>query len=79
MFKELLNGTGFRSRSALTAVSVKIGGAVSQVVFAGAQGLLVGVDQANIRLVRSLAGRGEVDVELTVDGWKANAVRIHFK
>jgi uncharacterized protein (TIGR03437 family) len=75
----ILYGTGFRNRSALGAVSVKIGGVDSQVVFAGAQGQLVGLDQANVRLARSLAGRGEVEVEFLADGQMANPVRIHIR
>jgi uncharacterized protein (TIGR03437 family) len=75
----VLYGTGFRHRSALNGVNAKVGGVDSQVLFAGAQGRLVGVDQANVRLARSLAGRGEVDVALIVDGQAANAVRIDVR
>jgi uncharacterized protein (TIGR03437 family) len=75
----LLFGTGVRGRSALSAVSVKIGSLDAPVSFAGAQGELVGVDQLNARLPRSLAGRGEVEVLLTVDGQVANAVRVSIK
>jgi hypothetical protein len=32
-----------------------------------------------VQLPRSLAGRGEVDVLLTVDGRQANAVKVNFK
>ena len=35
--------------------------------------------QINLRLPRSLAGRGEVDITLTVDGRRANTVRVNFK
>ena len=72
-------GTGFRFRSALTAVTATIGGTPAEVSFAGAQGDFVGLDQANIRIPFSLAGRGEVDVVLTVDGAQANTVRINIK
>lgn len=72
-------GTGFRFRSALTAVTATIGGTPAEVSFAGAQGDFVGLDQANIRIPFSLAGRGEVDVVLTVDGVAANPVRINIK
>ena len=47
--------------------------------FAGAQGGFVGLDQANVRIPRSLAGRGDVDVVLTVDGQPANVVRVNVK
>jgi uncharacterized protein (TIGR03437 family) len=72
-------GTGFRFRSALSAVTSTIGGTQAQVNFAGPQGTFAGLDQANILLQRSLAGRGEVDVMLTVDGQAANTVRISIK
>jgi len=35
--------------------------------------------QVNARLPRSLIGRGEVEVVLTVDGKAANTVRISIK
>jgi uncharacterized protein (TIGR03437 family) len=75
----VLFGTGFRRRSALSAVTATIGGAEAEVLFAGTQGGLAGLDQANIRIPRSLAGRGEVEVVLRVDGKAANIVRIAVK
>ncbi|MGH9802027.1 MAG: PQQ-dependent sugar dehydrogenase [Blastocatellia bacterium] len=72
-------GTGFRFRSALTAVTATIGGTAAKVSFAGDQGGFVGLDQANIRIPRSVIGRGEVDVVLTFDGQPANTVRINIK
>jgi uncharacterized protein (TIGR03437 family) len=75
----ILFGTGIRFRSSLSAVSVKIGGADAQVYYAGAQGNFVGLDQVNVLLARSLSGRGEVDVELTVDGQAANTIKVNIK
>lgn len=75
----ILYGTGWRQRSALTAATLQIGGASAEVSFAGAQGSLVGLDQLNARLPRSLIGRGEVDVVLTVDGKVGNTVRLNVK
>ncbi len=75
----LLFGTGIRLRSALSGVSTRIGGADAQVVFAGAQGEFVGLDQVNARLPRSLIGRGEVDILLTVDGQAANLARVSIR
>ncbi len=72
-------GSGFRNRSALSAVSCAIGGANAEVTFAGAQGGFAGLDQANIRIPRSLAGRGKVDVIFSVDGKSANTVSITLK
>ena len=38
-----------------------------------------GLDQVNLRVPRSLIGRGEVDVVLTVDGKIANTLRVNIK
>jgi trimeric autotransporter adhesin len=75
----ILFGTGFRAASSLNNVAVRIGGASAEVLFAGAQGDLAGLDQSNVRVPRSLAGRSEVDVVLTVDGKAANTVRVSIK
>jgi uncharacterized protein (TIGR03437 family) len=75
----LLFGTGFRFRSDLSTVSVKIGGVDAGVSFAGAQGGFVGVDQINALLPRTLIGKGEVDLVLSVDGKTANTVRVNIK
>ena len=56
-----------------------IGVVACDTLYAGAQGSLVGLDQVNVRLPRSLAGRGEVEVSFTADGKAANVVRVNFK
>ncbi len=75
----VLYGTGIRGRSSLSAVNALVGGSSLQVVYAGLQGDWVGLDQVNVALPRSLAGRGEVDVILTVDTKASNTVRVQFK
>jgi uncharacterized protein (TIGR03437 family) len=50
----------------------------SPVLFAGAQGTFVGLDQINVEAPGSLRGRGEVSLVLTVDGQAANAVSINI-
>ncbi len=72
-------GTGFRFRSSLSAVNATIGATAAPVNFAGAQGTLIGLDQANILIPRSLIGRGEVDVAFTVDGQPSNNVRASIR
>ncbi len=69
-------GTGWRFRSSEAAVKVMIGGVEVPVTYAGSQMTLVGVDQINVRLLRSLIGKGEVDVVVAVDGKTANTVKI---
>jgi uncharacterized protein (TIGR03437 family) len=72
-------GTGIRGRSNSSAVTARIGGIDAAVLFAGSQGALVGLDQVNLSLPRSLMGKGEVGVQLTVDGRLANTVTINIK
>jgi len=74
-----LFGAGIRFRSAPAAVSVTIGGVNSEILFAGAAPGFAGLDQVNVRLARSLAGRSEVDVDLSVDGRVANKVRVSVR
>ncbi len=75
----ILFGAGIRFRSSLMSVMVSIGGASAQVEYAGPAPGFVGLDQLNVRLARSLIGRGEVDVALAVDGQAANSVRINIR
>ena len=75
----ILFGTGFRYHSGLANVSVGIGGTDTSLNFAGAQGSLAGLDQANVRLPRALNGRGVVNVELRIDGKLANVVQVQIK
>ena len=74
----VLFGCGIRQRSSLSAVTASIGGVYAEVSFAGAQGAFAGLDQVNLRLPRSLRGRGEVEALLTVDAQMANPLRIHL-
>ena len=74
----ILNGTAFRNNTGLT-VGVTIGGVASEVLFAGPQGDFVGLDQSNVRIPRSTAGRGEVDVIMTVGTRTSNTVKISIK
>jgi uncharacterized protein (TIGR03437 family) len=75
----ILFGTGIRNRSALSTVIAQIGGENAEVLYAGAQGGFVGLDQMNVRLPRLLAGRGVVDIVMTVDGKTANTVSVNVK
>ena len=72
-------GTGMRYRSALSAVTATIGGTNADVSFAGAQGSFTGLDQLNIAIPCSLAGRANVDVVVRVAGKSANTVTINVK
>jgi uncharacterized protein (TIGR03437 family) len=74
-----LYGTGIRNNSGLTNVVVTVGGVAVPVLYANKQPDFTGLDQVNIRLPKTLAGRGEVDVVLTVDGKAANTVKVNIK
>jgi uncharacterized protein (TIGR03437 family) len=71
--------TGARYRSSLAGVTVLVGGEAGNVAFAGEAPGFVGLDQINVLLSRSLIGRGEVEVLLTVDNVNANPVRVHIR
>ena len=73
----MLFGTGFRYASG--AMTMSIGGtAVTPLGFA-AQSQFAGLDQANVQIPMSMAGRGDVDLTLTVDGKTSNVVKLRIK
>lgn len=73
----ILFGTGIRYRANLGTVSATLGGTATPVDFAAQQGDLVGVDQVNLGpLPRSLAGRGNVNLNVSVEGRAANPLQI---
>jgi uncharacterized protein (TIGR03437 family) len=74
-----LYGTGIRGLSSLSAITVSISGAPVDVLYAGSQLQYPGLDQINVPLPAALAGSGEVDVSVTVDGRTANTVRIAIR
>jgi uncharacterized protein (TIGR03437 family) len=73
----IMFGTGFRNRE--SAVTALIGGVRAEVLYAGAQGTIDGLDQVNLKIPRSLIGRGEVEVTLQMDGQRTNPVIIHIQ
>jgi uncharacterized protein (TIGR03437 family) len=73
-----LFGTGLRHFSNQAIATV--GGAAVSVAGPVAQSEFAGLDQVNLGpLPRSLAGRGEVDIVLAVDGKAANTVTVSLK
>jgi uncharacterized protein (TIGR03437 family) len=75
----ILWGTGLRYRNSLGSVLLSLGGVASNVLYAGEAPGYPGLDQINVLAPTSLAGRGSVDLTLTVDGKKANTVKLTFK
>jgi uncharacterized protein (TIGR03437 family) len=74
----VLYGTGIRGRTGLSGASVTLGGIALQVDYAGAQGTYAGLDQVNVLLDHSLAGQGQLTLQLTVDGVPANPVVVNI-
>ena len=72
----LLFGTGFRG---FQSVAATIGGTAAQVVGVAIQPEFVGLDQANVIIPRSLMGRGEVQVNVTIDGQPLNPVAVAIR
>ena len=69
-----LYGTGIRNRSAMANVQVTINGVAVPVQYAGAQPTYPGLDQVNVSLPAALAGTGNANIVLTVDGQVSNTV-----
>jgi len=80
----VLFGTGIRGLGNLTAIDARIGGIRAEVLYVGAQPdyARFGLDQINLIIPRSLAGSGEVTLDLNVPeelNGRSNAVRIQIK
>ncbi len=72
--------TGVRGRSGPNTVTALLGGVDLPVFSAGPQGDFAGLDQLNLGPVpRTLAGRGLVDLLVTVDGKAANTVQFSIR
>jgi uncharacterized protein (TIGR03437 family) len=70
-----LFGTGLQA-AGTSGVAVSIGTQDVPVQYAGPQGSFAGLDQVNVVLPHSLAGSGDVTLQLTAAGLSANAVRL---
>ncbi len=75
----VLFGTGIRGRASLNAVLFNFADVAVPTQFAGPQGDLVGLDQINIDLPRTLRGRGTINITGTVDGRMVNTVTVAFR
>jgi len=71
----VLYGTGFDAAT-VASTTVTINGVNAPVVFAGSPGTSAGLDQVNVQIPASLAGKGNVNVQVTVAGVAANPVQI---
>ena len=74
-----LFATGVRNRAQLADVGVRIGGELAELQYAGAQGDFLGLDQLNVKVPRTLIGRGDVSVIFSVAGRSATPVTVNIK
>ncbi len=72
----VLYGSGL---GAVTSATATIGGTSAQVAYAGTSGAYPGIDQYNILIPRSLAGKGSVAVVATASGRPSNAANISIQ
>ena len=68
-------GTGLQA-AGTSDVTVSVNGVNAPVAYAGPQGSYAGLDQVNVLLPRSLAGAGNVTIQLTANGIAANPVQL---
>ena len=71
----VLYGTGLESAGTAN-VQATVGGVNAPVLYAGPSGSSPGLDQVNIQLPASLAGKGDVNLQLIAGGIAANPVQI---
>ncbi len=77
----VLFGTGFQRASlnaTTTMTRAMLGGETAEVLYAGKQGGLVGLDQINLRVPRSLIGRGPANLFTTIGGKPANTLQVNI-
>lgn len=75
----ILYGTGLRGTGNTSYVSVMIGGVPATVEYAGPQGGYPGLDQVNVLIPPSLAGQGQVSLQLGIFTTQANPVQLLFQ
>lgn len=79
-----LFGTGWRQASGSSAVIVNIGNSTTGYVscpveYVGTQPTIEGLDQINVRLPRTLIGKGDVEVRVSINGISTNIVQLKIK
>ena len=74
----IIFGTNIRNRTSLSGVVCDLGGIAATVEYAGKQDTYAGLDQLNILVPNTVAGKGEVNLNLRVDAIAANVVTVKF-
>jgi uncharacterized protein (TIGR03437 family) len=72
-----LFGTGVRFAS--TPMKVTLGGMEIDPLYFGPQGFYESLDQVNLRVPLPLAGKGDVDLVITLDGKVSNTVKLRIR
>lgn len=72
----ILSGTGIRGLHSTADLRVSIGGVLVTASYAGPQEKYPGLDQVNVPLPNALAGRGVVNIDLSIAGHHANIVTV---
>ncbi len=70
-----LFGTGLQAAGA-GAIQLSVGGVAVPALYAGPQESFVGLDQVNLPLPVSLAGKGNVNIQLSAAGIASNPVQV---
>ena len=73
----MLFGTSLRFNSG--GAKVTLGGTDITPSFVGAQNQFIGLDQINFQVPLSLAGRGDMDLTVTIDGRTSNVVKLKVR
>ncbi len=74
----VLYGLGLPDSRNATAPEVTIGDAPAAVTYSGPQGTYFGLSQINVKIPKSLRGRGVLPVAVHVNGVPSNAVEVRF-
>jgi uncharacterized protein (TIGR03437 family) len=74
-----LYGSGIRGRSSLADVACMIGAMPAQVLYAGPQGLVPGIDEVDVVIPRALAGSGAQSLVVSVGGRHSNSLLISLQ
>ena len=74
-----LYGTGVRNRTSLDTVKASVGGVDAPILFAGPQGTFPALDQVNVQIPASVAGRGNVPIVVTIEGQSSNQAVINVR
>jgi uncharacterized protein (TIGR03437 family) len=66
-------------QTVLSLRTATVAGQETTVSYAGQQVEVDGLDQVNLFLPRSLAGRGQIEIALGIDGWDADRVTVSIR